>query len=315
MCLRETARQKFPFRCYRASCYRGRAVSRLHSRHSSWQRNGAFTNFTMPPPLSNAEIAEIKSNHGDITRQAKTAFSEAIRNGELLSKARSQLKDGDWGDWIETVLPFSRRTAENYIRVFNNQKLLESDTTFDLSAAYAKLISKKPPKVVNHSESIQPCATVAQHSPANQQVKPKSAAAIYTTPKPAEKETIELDKIGTPIPAKALGVWHRRDEVQAVLSEILALTATVNEVQRHKREDKDVLFAEVPLDDMAALMRRLHYEFQTGMPYAVCPTCQGRIPETCSHCKGRGMLSKFMWDRVPVELKAMRTKAIERARA
>ena len=47
-----------------------------------------------------------------------------------------------------------------------------------------------------------------------------------------------------------------------------------------------------------------------AIPYAVCATCQGHSRDQCLHCKGKGFLSKHLFDRtVPDDLKAIRAKS------
>ena len=43
-------------------------------------------------------------------------------------------------------------------------------------------------------------------------------------------------------------------------------------------------------------------------PYAVCPACSGKLPETCKLCLQKGVVSKFRFETSPAELRAMRGK-------
>ena len=37
-------------------------------------------------------------------------------------------------------------------------------------------------------------------------------------------------------------------------------------------------------------------DIKTAKPFAVCPTCQGQIPDKCTLCYGRGLISEHRWN-------------------
>jgi Protein of unknown function (DUF3102) len=84
-------------------------------------------------------IAEIKKLHSELQGLATGAFDRVIRIGELLLSVKSALGHGRWLLWLESNVSFSERTAQNYMRVFQNQARLKSANIADLARAYLEL--------------------------------------------------------------------------------------------------------------------------------------------------------------------------------
>ena len=84
----------------------------------------------------------------------------------------------------------------------------------------------------------------------------------------------------------------------------------LGQIQAAKRQVKrlmpdDPMWCEVfnlngVLADLASAINR----FSSAVPAYVCPYCKGKA-ENCKGCKGRGVISKFMWSMVPEELRKM----------
>jgi hypothetical protein len=83
---------------------------------------------------------EITNLHNEIIGLGKTVFDKAIRIGELLTEQKASLKHGEFGNWIDANLPFTDRTARNYMRLHENRKQLKTENVSELSEAY-KILS------------------------------------------------------------------------------------------------------------------------------------------------------------------------------
>lgn len=68
-------------------------------------------------------------------------FDKAIRIGELLFEQKEKLKHGEFIPWTKINLPFSDRTARNYMKLFENQEQLKMESVSNLNSAY-KLLGK-----------------------------------------------------------------------------------------------------------------------------------------------------------------------------
>jgi hypothetical protein len=85
---------------------------------------------------------EIVRLHGEIEHAGKMVLEKAIRVGELLYRVRSSRK-GNWLKWLADTVPFSQKTAWNYMAVYQRRVELKLVNVTNLSDAYARLL---PPK-------------------------------------------------------------------------------------------------------------------------------------------------------------------------
>jgi hypothetical protein len=125
-------------------------------------------------------------------------------------------------------------------------------------------------------------------------------------------DIVDVDKTGYPIPKVIVKYWERTEEVQEILSTISSIVGALKKAQK----DEDLMYAEVVFSNAIGDLDKAHTMIQTAVPYAVCATCQGH-PDTqekgCRMCKGRGLISKYRWDRlVPDEIKKLRGKAVKK---
>ncbi|HEY9171472.1 MAG TPA: ParB N-terminal domain-containing protein [Verrucomicrobiae bacterium] len=111
-----------------------------------------------------------------------------------------------------------------------------------------------------------------------------------TLPPPPPSQV--LDATGWPIPTQLIPLWQRADEVQ----EMLTTLSRVKGALRTAQETKDKLFAEVLFSSALSHLDQAWSDLKTAKPFAVCPTCQGQIPEQCRMCQGRGLISEFRWN-------------------
>ena len=135
-----------------------------------------------------------------------------------------------------------------------------------------------------------------------------TAAAIkrHLPPPPSQV----LDGTGWPIPTQLIPLWQRAEEVQ----EMLTTLSRVKGALRAAQENKDKLFAEVNFSSALSQLDQAWTDIKTAKPFAVCPTCQGQLPDQCTLCKGRGFISEHRWNTcVTREDKEFRFKARQAA--
>jgi len=101
-----------------------------------------------------------------------------------------------------------------------------------------------------------------------------------------------LDGTGWPIPTQLIPLWQRSDEVQ----EMLTALSRVKGALRAAQDGRDKLFAEVNFSSALSQLDQAWTDIKTAKPYAVCPTCQGQLPDKCTLCKGRGLISEYRWN-------------------
>jgi hypothetical protein len=91
------------------------------------------------------EVAkEINGLHEEIALGLRTTLAKAIRIGELLVEQKEKCDHGNWLPWIEANLNFDPRTAQRYMRVFENRDRLKNDSVSYLSDAYQLLADERP---------------------------------------------------------------------------------------------------------------------------------------------------------------------------
>ena len=133
-------------------------------------------------------------------------------------------------------------------------------------------------------------------------VRPTSPPVASPAPPPSRV----LDGTGWPIPTQLIPLWLRADEVQ----EMLTTLSRVKGVLRAAQENKDKLFTEVNFSSALSQLDQAWADIKTAKPFAVCPTCQGQLPDQCALCRGRGLISEHRWNTcVTREDKAFREKA------
>jgi len=90
-------------------------------------------------PDANSRTKKIIYLHEKIIGNIVSALINAIRIGQLLTSQKQQLKHGDFTPWVAQNLPFSQRTARNYMLVFRERHKLKTENVTDLSEAYKVL--------------------------------------------------------------------------------------------------------------------------------------------------------------------------------
>ena len=121
-----------------------------------------------------------------------------------------------------------------------------------------------------------------------------------------------LDGTGWPIPTHLIPLWQRTDEAQ----ELLTILSRVKGALRAAQENKDKLFTEVNFSSALSHLDQVWSDVKTAKPFAVCPACQGQLPDQCTLCRGRGLLSEHRWNAcVTREDKEFRTKARAKGKA
>lgn len=129
-----------------------------------------------------------------------------------------------------------------------------------------------------------------------------TARSLATAAKPPG----QTDKCGLPIPAALLPFWSRRIEMLELAAQVAKLKLTIG----NAIENDDPLWRWLQKTSVTDA-QNLYNAIKHATPHAVCCTCQGRVTDTCSVCKGTGFISEFFWNQcVPSEDKALRAKQI-----
>ncbi|TGK45437.1 DUF3102 domain-containing protein [Leptospira bouyouniensis] len=107
--------------------------------------------------LRDRDIEKIQGLHESIAANLNNALQNAILIGEILNRKKKELSHGQFLPWIESNLPFSRMTANKYMRLYENKdKLPNVNSSLHLTEALKILSdSSGKEKIVNTSKKPQ----------------------------------------------------------------------------------------------------------------------------------------------------------------
>lgn len=160
---------------------------------------------------------------------------------------------------------------------------------------------KLPPPPMVRRETNRTDATDEKSTPHPKSLSPIEAERVLPPP-----PSRVVDATGWPIPTQLIPLWQRADEVQ----EMLTALSRIKGALRAAQENKDKLFAEVNFSSALSQLDQAWTDIKTAKPFAVCPTCQGQLPDKCTLCRGRGLISEHRWNTcVTREDKEFRTRA------
>ena len=103
----------------------------------------------MPKDIQPTIQQKIVSLHNTVLSHLNNAMECAVELGGLLVEQKEALPHGKFGTWIADNLPFSDRTARNYMRVYRNRDALKRKSVSDLTEGYKLLVEPKPEKTVS----------------------------------------------------------------------------------------------------------------------------------------------------------------------
>ncbi|HEX4120081.1 MAG TPA: ParB/RepB/Spo0J family partition protein [Verrucomicrobiae bacterium] len=120
--------------------------------------------------------------------------------------------------------------------------------------------------------------------------------------------TPDTDRTGFPIPENLKEGWEQTDPLTLVAD----AKGVRDEIRHFERADEfRKLRREVDFKKVLSCLDNSILEIERAVPHAVCP-CLGR-QEDCKFCQGRGLVSKFFWDKcVPKTDREARAQAAKK---
>ena len=246
------------------------------------------------------------NKYTDTDEQAFVRISKVLKNWreateklnlmEVVAEAKERriwkLKYDSWKDFCELECGITKQWANRLVLAKPTMDKIKQIT--DVSPCK----SGKPAETSFHPVSI------------NKAIKLKGTPSdklMVAIGKPAvvDAKAKEKDSEGFDVPTKALPYWKRKDEIQVLLNAVIKIKSTCLKAY----ETKDALWSEVNFTSLMADLSNTYSDIKRAMPHAVCPACQGKLPDTCRVCSGRGLVSKLFYDQyTDVKLKEMRKK-------
>ena len=135
----------------------------------------------------------------------------------------------------------------------------------------------------------------------------RPAPAPVQKPKPpVMMESGKKDATGLEIPRETINLWNQADGPGGP-KELLSGISRIRSALEAAQESGNPLFVEIDFNQNLATLNQVYVDLKRAIPYAVCHSCQGKVPDTCTVCKGRGYVSQFYWEHcVPQEIKDLR---------
>lgn len=93
--------------------------------------------------IEKTRTQEIVRLHSEVVGHLRQSLEKAIRIGLLLSEQKQLLKHGEFTPWLEANIPFTDRTARNYMRLYRERDRIKTETVSDLKGAYAFLANRE----------------------------------------------------------------------------------------------------------------------------------------------------------------------------
>lgn len=89
--------------------------------------------------IDKTRVQEIVRLHSEVANHLKQTLEKAIKIGLLLTEQKQVLRHGEFTPWLEANIPFTDRTARNYMRLYRERDKLKTETVSGLKTAYALL--------------------------------------------------------------------------------------------------------------------------------------------------------------------------------
>lgn len=236
-----------------------------------------------------------RSRFNEIEKSIERTKMAFIECGQLLMEVRDQKlyreEYPSFDDYCSVRWKFTRQRASQLIQAVVMVKQLPErvSTRVDSEKSARELAQVPKDKRVAVMDSI----------PEKMEISPKTIKAAAE-----EKEKEPLDKTSHPIPALIRDDWFRAEEVGRDLMQ------AISEVKVRIEKgiaDEDVIFNEIKKSQPVTELKSIYGIVSNIVPYSVCTSCQGHSRSKCSFCRGRGFISKFLFDHaVPEETKKLR---------
>lgn len=244
--------------------------------------------------------------HAEIVGAARASLGKAIQVGELIAAIKDDLPHGRFLSYCAEELPgLSKRTIQNYMKVFNNRDLLTAQEITDPAAAYRALAAPRPAPSLTAVPEVQGFVVTNTQ---RLRIQPDERPPLVPPPnRPPPIMPDIYDHTGAVIRGAAMVHWNRSQEVRDMLTNLSNIRVRMEQAEA----EKDKMYLEVNMSQLLADLSNAFQFLKIGLPFAVCPTCQGLALNQCRTCQGKGMVSEFYWKhKVPSDVKELRQKAL-----
>lgn len=93
--------------------------------------------------LQKSRADRLRQLHSEILGLCRTALNKAIEAGGILHEVKAALPHGEFTPWVEENAGFNIRTAQRYMKVYENRDQLKNDSVSLLTDAHRLLTTSK----------------------------------------------------------------------------------------------------------------------------------------------------------------------------
>lgn len=246
-----------------------------------------------------------------IARGKKTFVEVGVSLAEIRDLRLYKAEYGGFEEYCRVKWGWGKAYAYRLIDAADVAKVSPMGDTISNERAARELAKVEPSQraglvqaIVDEGKPVTAAAIRAHLPPPPVRPSGAQGTARPTLPPPPPSQV--LDGTGWPIPTQLIPLWQRTGEVQ----EMLTMLSRIKGALRTAQETKDKLFTEVLFSSALSQLDQARADIKTAKPFAVCPTCQGQLPDQCRLCHGRGLISEHRWNTcVTREDKEFRAKA------
>jgi hypothetical protein len=102
----------------------------------------------------NTTVGEITRLHSEIYSNLEASLERAMRIGELLTGQKENIGHGGFTAWVKDNLPFTIRTAQNYMRLWNERERIKSETVWLLGSYRLLRSGNRDPKQLANTPKV-----------------------------------------------------------------------------------------------------------------------------------------------------------------
>lgn len=93
--------------------------------------------------VQTGQAERLRQLHGEIVGAAWMVIEKAIEAGAILAEVKASLPHGGFTAWVEAEAGFSVRTAQRYMKIYDNRDMIKNDSVSLLTDAHRLLTESK----------------------------------------------------------------------------------------------------------------------------------------------------------------------------
>lgn len=215
-----------------------------------------------------------------------------------------------------------RATVESAVKEWPEMSTQQISATCLVSVSFVNGVRREETPGKDKKDAESPDKSPATEAGGNaSQEKNKKRSSSKEKKKEEEPEKKEdkkppeppKDEMGFPLPKASIPFWGRRQEIQELMTKVSQVRSSLKQYQ----DGEDVWLRDL-YNALAQDLDSIYLTISDRKPFAVCPYCEGSLTykneygkRDCKACNHIGLVSKAIYDKAPLDLKAKRAEALK----